>query len=645
MVGVFSFDTVHNTLSITNQAFLRLLPILLLSFAWIDAVSQNERFHIDSIFPSNVSDTLDVKRFEFTTWSSDGTGRHESNAAHGSHNYFPTYDLSPIRNDLGNIGSANFQTFFNKKRSFGFHFRTSRDAYWKPVKERTLLVSEKMYSNVQYSNGINRENYLEANLTRGFGSLLNVGFCFKRIISKGFYQQQQNVFTDFSIYSTFHSKDFRYKAVVMFDHSNLKANENGGIANDSVFELNVTSGRSFIPVNLSESSNHWKGFDVGLEHTFFLLKSDSTKGSRGYKPAIAHSFSVARHSMVYRNLLNSNSNFYEQTYSDSINTYDSTNLMNVSNILRFELFASDLELNRVVNKAFVGLGYDHHRISYDSIGATFIHNLSALGGLNGRLFRGMSWKANASFMFYGYNILDFSVDGFLDYSVGRSRFTAFVDYSLYRPDLITDMYSSNHFVWDNDWVQTQHLQTGLIYEQSRLRFRGTFTYHIIDNLVAFGTDRSPYQSTSVNQLMVLRLKEHFRLKWFHIVADGALQLKLSGDDIRVPMVSARGMFYYQNDLFKKKLRLQVGVEVSYATAYFANAYNPAISEFHIQNDKMIGNYPFIDVFLNIRVKKLRAFFKIEHLNAGWLGYTYYHIPHYPVNDLSWKFGVNWAFLD
>jgi hypothetical protein len=248
-------------------------------------------------------------------------------------------------------------------------------------------------------------------------------------------------------------------------------------------------------------------------------------------------------------------------------------------------------------------------------------------------------------MFYGYNILDLRVDGLVDYWVGRSRFTALVDYSLYRPDLITDRYSSNHFVWDNDWVQTQHLKTGLIYEQSKLRFKGTFTYHVIDNLVAFGVDRSPYQSKSVNQLMVLRLKEHFRIKWFHIVADGALQLRLSGDDIRVPMVSGRGMFYYQNDLFKKKLRLQLGVEVSYATAYFANAYNPALSEFHIQNEKRIGNYPFIDVFLNIRVKKLRAFFKIEHLNAGWLGYTYYHVPHYPVNDLSWKFGVNWAFLD
>lgn len=620
-----------------------MLAILFLSFAWNNALSQNGRFQIDSLFPSNVSDTLNVKRFGFTEWLSDEKGQFNLNEVHGTHDYFPTYDVSLVRNDLGNIGSANYYTIFNQERAFGFHFRSSRDAYWRSLKDRTILISEKMFSNVQYSNGINRENFLEANLTRSFGQLLNAGFCFKRIISKGFYQQQQNVFTDFSVYSTFRSKDLRYKAAIIFDYSNLKANENGGIANDSIFELNVTTGRNFIPVNLSASSNHWKGFDIGLEHRFFLTGTDSTMSWKGYRPAVSHSFSTARHSMIYKNI--EGSNFYDQIYADSVATYDSTNLMNVSNTVQFELLKSDSAVNKILSRISAGLNYDYNRVSYDSSAASIIHNLSVVGGVEGTLFRGMNWKANGSFMFYGYNILDLDINGLVNYVLLRSRFTAFVDYSLYHPDFITDRYVSNHFVWKNSWVQTQHLRTGLIYEQTKLRFKGSFTYHVLDNLVVFGTDRLPYQSKAVNQLMVLRLQEHFRLRWFHLSLDGALQFKLSGDDIRVPMASGRGLFYYQNDLFKKKLRLQVGVEVSYVTSYFANSYNPALSEFHIQNEKQVGNYPFIDVFLNIRVKKLRAFFKIEHLNAGWLGYSYYHVLHYPVNDLAWKFGVNWAFLD
>ena len=602
-------------------------------------------FHVDSMFPSNVSDTLNVKEFSYDDWINDKDGRYALNAVHSTHNYHPYYADSYVRNDLGNIGSADQSILFDFNRSFGFHFRSGRKGIWNSLENRTFLLSEKMFSNVQYSNGINRENYLMANFTRGFGKLLDIGFSFNRINSEGFYAQQRNTFTDFSIYSVFRSKDDRYRAIVMVDYSNLKAEENGGIANDSIFELNLTSGRNFVSTNLSQSSNHWKGFDVGLNHRFLLLKQDSLSKNKAYSPALSHSFSTERHSMIYRNIPDTSSSFYENIYSDTVSTYDSTNVLSISNTFRFEFIKPDSFPSRALNRLAVGARHDFHLVSYDTLFRKSIHNVSVLANLNGKLFQAIDWQAGANFMVFGYNIWDLKVDGRFDYSYGKSSFSAFINYSLFRPDYITDYYHSNHFVWDNSWNQTQHLKTGLRYEQSRLRFRGTFTYHILDNVVAFGTDRLPYQSNTVNQLMVLKLEEHFRLHWFHVVMNGALQWKMTGDDIRIPLALGRGILYYQNDLFKKKLRLQVGVEVSYSMAYYANGYNPALSEFHIQNEKQIGNYPFVDVFLNIRVKKLRAFFKVEHLNAGWLGYTYYQAPHYPANDLAWKFGVNWAFLD
>lgn len=611
----------------------------------VDVYSQNGKFHVDSLFPSNVSDTLNVKQFSFKNWVYSDEGDYMLNALHGAHDYHPLYQNSMVRNDLGNLGSAEHEMLFDFNRSFGFHFRSSRGGYWHSLDNRKFLLSEKMFSNVRYVNGVNQENYLVANFTRSFGKLLDLGFGFNRDVSEGFYAQQRNVFTDMSVFSTFRSKDERYNAVLLFDYANLKAEENGGIENDSVFEQNLTTDRSFIPINLSESSNHWKGFDLGLEHRFFLTKEDSISGVKPFRPAVSHSFSIERHSMIYRNVPDTASSFYENILTDTSATYDSTNLLSISNVLRFELVKSDSVSDRVLNRLAVGGQYDFHRVSYDSTFVDPIHNVSVLANVNGKLFGEIDWKAAGNFMVYGYNIWDFKVDGQFDYSIGKSHFSAFVNYSLFRPDYITDNYISNHFVWDNNWVQTQHLKTGLLYEQSKLRFKGTFTYHILDNLVAFGTDRLPYQSKDVNQLMVLRLQEHFRMRWFHVVLDGALQWKMTGDDIRVPLALGRGMIYYQNDLFKKKLRLQIGVEASYSMGYYANGYNPALSEFHIQNDKQVGNYPFIDVFLNIRVKKLRAFFKVEHLNAGWMGYTYYHVPHYPVNDLAWKFGINWAFLD
>lgn len=606
---------------------------------------KNRVFHIDSLFPSNVSDTLNVREYVWEDWVYGGSGSFMLNALEGTHNYSPLYQLSEVRNDLGNIGSANHLVLYDWNRTFGFHLRRSRNAYWKQLGDRRLLISDDMFSNVQYSNGVNRENYLVANFTRGFGSLVNLGFSFTRINSTGFYDRQQNTITDMSVYGTFHSKDNRYKAAFIFDYSNLRSEENGGLESDSVFENNLTSGRSFISVNLPQSSNHWKGFDVGLEQRFFLMKEDSTSNVKRLRPAISHSFSADRHSMVYRNVPDTSSGFYENIYLDTSSTYDSTNLLGVTNTLRFELVKSDSVKYRIINRLAVGAQHAYHRVAYDSTYVDNIHNVSVLANVSGRLFDKIDWVANGNFMVYGFNIWDLKVDGEFDYRVGGSRFTAFVDYSLYRPDYISSIYQSNHFLWSNDWLQTQHLKTGLVYNQRKLRFRGTFTYHIIDNLVMYGTDRLPYQSAAVNQLMVLRLEEHFRMKWFHLIVDGALQWKMTGDDVRVPLALGRGMFYYQNDLFKKRLRLQIGAEVSYSMRYYANAYNPALSEFHIQNDKQVGNYPYLDVFLNLRVKKLRAFVKFTHINAGWLGYNYYLVPHYPANDFAWRFGINWAFLD
>ncbi len=635
-------------MSIFNRKAVQLCQVLALLLLASEVFSQGtikDKFHIDSLFPSNVSDTLNVKEFSYEDWVYGGEGKYMLNAVHGTHDYHPLYENSQVRNDLGNIGSAEHLMLFGMDRSFGFHFRSSRSTFWKSLNQRKLLLSERMFSNVQYSNGQNRENYLIANFTRGFGELLDLGFTFTRINSVGFYDRQANTITDMSVFSTFHSVDNRYRAALIFDYSNLKVEENGGIANDSVFENNLTTGREFVSVNLPLSSNHWKGFDVGLEQRFVLFKEDSTKRYRGLRPAISHSFSAARHSMIYRNVPDTSSSFYENIYSDTSATYDSTNLLGVTNALRFELVKSDSVGDRIINRLAVGAQHAYHQISYDSVYVDHIHNVSVLANVNGRLFDEIDWRANGNFMVFGYNIWDLKIDGQFDYEVGKSHFSAFVDYNLFRPDYVSDNYVSNHFVWDNDWVQTQHLKTGLVYKQKRLRFKGSFSYHILDNLLVYGTDRLPYQSTDVNQVMVLRLQEHFRMKWFHLVLDGAVQWHMTGDDLRLPIALGRGMFYYQNDLFKKKLRLQVGVETSYSMSYFANAYNPALSEFHLQNTKEIGNYPFIDVFLNIRVKKLRAFVQFTHINSGWLGYDYYHVRHYPVNDFAWHFGINWAFLD
>ncbi|MBL4586564.1 MAG: hypothetical protein JKX84_05860 [Flavobacteriales bacterium] len=598
----------------------------------------------DSALVSSSLDTLNVKQFGFSTWVYGDEGSNRLNSIDGTHDFFPLYGSSLTRNDLGNIVSADQMVLFNSERPFGFNLRSGRKGYWKGVENRSFLLSDKMFSNVHYVNGANKESFLNAELTRGFGELLDMGFSFNRINSAGAYNRQKNVFTDLSVYTTFHSNDDRYSAVALFDYKDINVEENGGLLVDSLFEQNLVSIASSIPVALNSASNRWKGFDVGLEQRFFLLKTDSTRKAGLYRPAISHSFSASRSSMIYADIPDTSSGFYENIYFDTTATYDSINVLGITNTFRFELVKSDSVGLKLLNRLTAGVSHQYYRVAYDSL-ITKVNNVGLEATANGTLFKGLDWNARGNFMLAGYNMLDARVDAGLDYRIGGSTLGAELTYSRYRADLITANYVSNNFVWDNAWTQTNYLRTGVSYEQKRLRLKGSLTYHLLEGLVVFGTDRLPFQSTAVNQLLVLRLREHFRLRWFHLIVEGAMQTKLSGDDIRVPFASGRGHLYYQNDLFKGKLRLQIGVEANYMTAYFANAYNPALSAFYIQNDRKIGNYPFIDVFLNLRIKKFRAFFKVEHVTAGLFGYTYYLAPGYPATGLAWKFGINWAFLD
>jgi len=58
---------------------------------------------------------------------------------------------------------------------------------------------------------------------------------------------------------------------------------------------------------------------------------------------------------------------------------------------------------------------------------------------------------------------------------------------------------------------------------------------------------------------------------------------------------------------------------------------------------LVGNYPFIDFFINARIKPVRIFIKIDHITQGYLGNNYTLTPGYLQNDRAFKFGINWLF--
>jgi len=114
--------------------------------------------------------------------------------------------------------------------------------------------------------------------------------------------------------------------------------------------------------------------------------------------------------------------------------------------------------------------------------------------------------------------------------------------------------------------------------------------------------------------------------------------------LNVPEWVTRNTIMYSADVFNKSLFIQTGITFNYFTKYFADYYNPLISEFVTQNYKEIGEFPRFDFFFNAKIQQTRVFIKVEHLNSSFSGYDYYSDPFSPYRDMSVRLGLVWNFF-
>ena len=105
---------------------------------------------------------------------------------------------------------------------------------------------------------------------------------------------------------------------------------------------------------------------------------------------------------------------------------------------------------------------------------------------------------------------------------------------------------------------------------------------------------------------------------FHLDTKAVYQLTSNKNILPLPDFAVYSNFYYM-DKFFKVLTVQIGVDIRYHTAYYANAYMPALGQYYIQDKLLIGNYPQMNVYANFHLKTMRFFVQYYHWNKGLVG--------------------------
>ena len=159
------------------------------------------------------------------------------------------------------------------------------------------------------------------------------------------------------------------------------------------------------------------------------------------------------------------------------------------------------------------------------------------------------------------------------------------------------------------------------------------------------------QKNSLINYLRVKLKSNIGINKFNLINTAMYQKtdqELDGindqQTLNVPEWIVRSTLMFSTNVFNNSLFIQTGLTFNYFTKYYADYYNPLISEFVTQNYKQIGEYPRFDFFFNAKIQQTRVYISVEHLNSSFTGYDYYSDPFNPYRDMSVRFGLVWNFF-
>jgi hypothetical protein len=204
-------------------------------------------------------------------------------------------------------------------------------------------------------------------------------------------------------------------------------------------------------------------------------------------------------------------------------------------------------------------------------------------------------------------------------------------------------FRSNYFRWDTGF-SNQIIQKAAF----SLRFQnltGKIEYQFISDYVYLDQDARPAQFKGSINLIRASLSDEFRWRAWGFDTQLMYTINSQKDIVRIPDFMARLAIYPTLPLFKNAAVLQPGLDIFFNTAYYASAYMPALRMFYLQDEKKIGNYAYIDIYINLMVKRFRIYVKYSHLNSLWSAKKYYMVPHYPMQGAAFKWGLSWSFYD
>jgi hypothetical protein len=582
---------------------------------------------------------------------------------------------SPVNATLGNYGLPFYQLDF-------FDRITSPDEYlyryYYPLMhlpDKTIFMNtQSPYTELDWSFGGPRqtaEQTFRVMHSQNVNRFFNFGLIYDIVFSLGQYNYQRSEDKAFTLFSSYTGK--RYNVYFSAGLNNFTSYFNGGITDKS--ELSQSDTRD-IQVNLgglNAAEGILKNRNVLFVQRYTIggspdsqLKSKEQVKKAGF-PGLSGTFS---HVLLFENnKRNYKDNypageFYDSTYISTDQTNDSLYSRRLSNTIRFD-FKTD-ETRKFRLGGGVGIKNELYRYSqiiptHDTLLADTATWNRSNNSLVGKLFNNIGnkfgWTATGELYLTGYRAGDFNLDGriskFFDWKKGRAAWLITGSMANRRPSFWFQQWGGNNFEWNINLDKEFRLDVGTEFSYPGRKMDVKFNYSIINNYTDFDTAAMPSQYSGALSVAALKVSKEMRAWKFHLATDLILQKSSNTEILDLPLITLRSAGYFEH-LFRfpktgGKLNTQLGAEVIYNTAYHAYAFMPATGVFYRQEKVTEGDYPYINAFINIKLKRTRIFVMLDHLNYGLMNAkikdNYFMVPDYPMNIRMLRYGIAWTFYN
>ncbi|WP_121667514.1 putative porin [Mesonia aquimarina] len=512
-----------------------------------------------------------------------------------------------------------------------------------------------LYFKTTFEQGQNVDAFFTTNMT----PRLNFSIAYRGLRSLGRYQHILASQGSFRFTINYQTKNNRYDLKTHFVSQDLSNEENGGLSPQA--NQQYSSGddefddRSVLEVNYEDAETLLLTKRFFLKHHYKVLKGNDSTGNNQLRIGHQLNFTDKEYSFTQETAFAGYGNTYEDT-----SLRDEVEYQSVANTL-YGRYQNNILGDFTFKTRFTDYNYGYRsKLILDDgvIPNRLTGNFLSVGGAYQKRIGGFNLKADAMI-----NLSDEFSGNYIkakaDYKLNENyAVEAGIAVNSRAPNFNFLLFQSDYvnYNWRNTYDNIQSQNISLTLNAKKIaNIEADFTQ--INNYTYFGLRDNIAENTEADSLVTpfqygenvsyakYKLKRKFTLGHFSLDNTIMYQQVLNGKDVfRVPDFVTRQALYYDNHFFERNLYLQTGFIFKYFTSYKANAYDPVLAEFFVQNDYELEGFPSLDFIVNAKIRQTRIFFKLENAQFLWNQNTSFSSPIHPSRDFSLRFGLVWNFF-